>query len=307
MRTLFMGTPDFGLGCLDVLYEKTDIAGVVSQPDRKKGRGHKLAPTPVKAHAESLGIPVFQPESLKNEAFLEILKKLDPELIVVVAYGKILPEYILDYPKYGCINVHASLLPKLRGAAPIQRAIINGDTVTGVTTMMMDRGLDTGDMLLKSETDIPDNMTGGELFDVLSGLGAETLSDTLDALENGILERTPQNHGEFTYAPMLDKETAHINWTDSGKNIYNLVRALNPMPLAYTVIEGRIFKITECSYSEKSNPCGTVGKYEDGLGIPVGCGDGTVYIKKLKPEGKGVMTAEDYLRGHSIAENTICG
>lgn len=306
MRTMFMGTPDFGLGCLDVLYEKTDVVGVVSQPDRQKGRGHKLSPTPVKARAEALGIPVFQPERLKDGEFSETLKRLNPELIVVVAYGKILPEYILDYPKYGCINVHASLLPKLRGAAPIQRSIMNGDTVTGVTTMMMDKGLDTGDMLVKSEVEITDTMTGGELFDKLSEAGAEVLSETLDRLKKGTLERIPQNHDEFTYAPMLDKETAHIKWEDSGKNIYNLVRALNPAPLAFTVIGGKIFKITECSYSEKALPAGAVGKYEKNLGLPIGCGGGSVYIRKFKPQGKGEMSVDDYLRGHTIPENTIC-
>lgn len=306
MRTMFMGTPDFGLGCLDVLYEKTDVAGVVSQPDRQKGRGHKLMPTPVKARAEALGIPVFQPERIKGGEFLETLKKLNPELIVVVAYGKILPEYILDYPKYGCINVHASLLPKLRGAAPIQRSIMNGDTMTGVTTMMMDKGLDTGDMLIKSEIEITDTMTGGELFDKLSEIGAEVLSETIDRLKDGSLQRIPQNHDEFTYAPMLGKETAHIKWEDSGKNIYNLVRALNPVPLAFTVMDGKIFKITECSYSEKPLPAGAVGKYEKNLGLPIGCGDGSVYIRKFKPQGKGEMSVDDYLRGHTIPENTIC-
>lgn len=301
-----MGTPDFGLGCLDVLYEKTDVAGVVSQPDRQKGRGHKLMPTPVKARAEALGIPVFQPERIKGGEFLETLKKLNPELIVVVAYGKILPEYILDYPKYGCINVHASLLPKLRGAAPIQRSIMNGDTMTGVTTMMMDKGLDTGDMLIKSEIEITDTMTGGELFDKLSEIGAEVLSETIDRLKDGSLQRIPQNHDEFTYAPMLGKETAHIKWEDSGKNIYNLVRALNPVPLAFTVMDGKIFKITECYYSEKPLPAGAVGQYEKNLGLPIGCGDGSVYIRKFKPQGKGEMSVDDYLRGHTIPENTIC-
>ena len=306
MRTMFMGTPDFGLGCLDVLYEKTNVVGVVSQPDRQKGRGHKFMPTPVKEHAQALGIPVFQPERIKGGEFLETLKKLNPELIVVVAYGKILPEYILEYPKYGCINVHASLLPKLRGAAPIQRSIMNGDTKTGVTTMMMDKGLDTGDMLIRSEIEITDTMTGGELFDKLSEIGAEALSETLDRLKEGSLQRIPQNHDEFTYAPMLDKETAHIKWEDSGKNIYNLVRALNPVPLAFTVMDGKIFKITECIYSEKRLPVGAVGKYEKNLGLPIGCGDGSVYIKKLKPQGKGEMSIDDYLRGHTIPENTIC-
>ncbi len=304
MKSLFMGTPDFGIGCLEILNEKTEVVGVVSQPDRPKGRGHKLVPTPIKQKAEELGLPVFQPETLKNEAFLDTLSKLNPDIIIVVAYGKILPSYILDYPRLGCINVHASLLPKLRGAAPIQRSIMNGDTVTGVTTMMMDKGLDTGDMLLKCEVPISYDETGGGLFQKLAEAGATLLADTLFCIENGTLVRTPQNHDEFTYAPMLDKETARIDWSDSGDNIRNLVRALNPMPLAFTVLNDKVLKILEVSVCDKKLAAGVTGDYDKTEGLPVGCGDGSVFIKTVKPEGKGAMSIHDYMRGHNIPSGT---
>ncbi len=300
MRTVFMGTPDFGIGCLDVLIEKTNVVAVVSQPDKPRGRGHKLMPTPIKEHAEARGIKVYQPESLKNEAFLETLKMLDPDLIVVVAYGKLLPEYILNYPKFGCINVHASLLPKLRGAAPIQRCIINGDSVTGVTTMMMEKGLDTGDMLVKRETEIFPEETGGQLFERLAEMGADALFETLDRISEGTLERTPQNHNEHTYAPMLDRETGHIDFSKTAREIKNLVRGLNPVPMAYCKIEGKTFKIASVSEGNEKLSEGTVGEYHKAQGLPVGCKDGCIYIKELKPEGKALMSVHDYMRGNSI-------
>ena len=301
MKSLFMGTPDFGIGCLEVLNEKTEVVGVVSQPDKPKGRGHKLVPTPIKARALELGLPVYQPETLKNEAFLEILEELSPDIIVVVAYGKLLPSYILDFPRFGCVNVHASLLPKLRGAAPIQRCIINGDTVTGITTMMMDKGLDTGDMLIKAEVPIADTETGGGLFEKLSIKGAEVLAETIDKIEDGSIIRIPQNHDEHTYAPMLEKETAHIKWNDSAENIYNLVRAFNPFPLAFSLLDGKMFKIVETDKDcSEILEAGVFGQYDKNRGLPVGCGNGSVYIKTVKPEGKGVMSIHDYMRGNSI-------
>ena len=301
MKSIFMGTPDFGIGCLEVLNEKTEVVAVVSQPDKPKGRGHKMVPTPIKAKAEELGIPVFQPETLKGEAFLETLRELDPDIIVVVAYGKLLPSYILDYPKYGCVNVHASLLPKLRGAAPIQRCIMNGDKVTGVTTMLMEKGLDTGDMLLKCEVPVSEDETGGGLFEKLAEAGAELLSETLDKIADGSIERTPQNHDEHTYAPMLDKETARIDWTDSAENIRNQVRALNPVPLAFSFLNGKVFKVLEVQTGELSIEPGSIGEYDKEKGVPVGCGDGCVYLKTVKPEGKGAMSIHDYVRGNSIS------
>lgn len=302
MKSIFMGTPDFGLGCLEILNKKTEVVGVVSQPDKPKGRGHKMVPTPVKAYATELNIPVFQPETLKGEAFLETLRELDPDIIVVVAYGKILPSYILDYPKYGCVNVHASLLPKLRGAAPIQRCIMNGDKVTGVTTMLMEKGLDTGDMLLKAEVEIEETETGGGLFEKLSIVGAKLLSETLDKIEDGSIVRVPQNHDEHTYAPMLDKETAHIDFTKSPEEIYNLVRALNPHPLAFATLDGKMFKVAEVEKEYGITlPLGTAGEYHREKGLPVGCDGGAVFIKTIKPEGKGLMSIHDYMRGNNIS------
>ena len=209
MRILFMGTPDFAAASLKAMTDAgLDVVGIVSQPDRPKGRGHKLVPTDVKAAALEAGIEnIYQPEKLRNGELQPVLDKLKPELIVVVAYGKILPDYIIDYPKYGCVNVHASLLPKYRGAGPIQWAIINGEKVTGVTTMKMDSGLDTGDMLLKAETEIGEYETAEELFDRLAVIGGDLLLKTIDGLEKGSITPTPQNDDEHTYAPMISRET----------------------------------------------------------------------------------------------------
>ena len=221
MRILFMGTPDFAAASLKAMTDAgLDVVGVVSQPDRPKGRGHKLVPTDVKAAALEAGIEnIYQPEKLRNGELQPVLDKLKPELIVVVAYGKILPDYIIDYPKYGCINVHASLLPKYRGAGPIQWAIINGEKVTGVTTMKMDSGLDTGDMLLKAETKIGEYETAEELFDRLAVIGGDLLLKTIDGLEKGSITPTPQNDKEHTYAPMISRETGVIDWSKSAREI----------------------------------------------------------------------------------------
>ena len=218
MRILFMGTPDFAAASLKAMTDAgLDVVGVVSQPDRPKGRGHKLVPTDVKAAALEAGIEnIYQPEKLRNGELQPVLDKLKPELIVVVAYGKILPDYIIDYPKYGCINVHASLLPKYRGAGPIQWAIINGEKVTGVTTMKMDSGLDTGDMLLKAETEIGEYETAEELFERLAVIGGDLLLKTIDGLEKGSITPTPQNDKEHTYAPMISRETGVIDLEQIG-------------------------------------------------------------------------------------------
>ena len=225
MRILFMGTPDFAAASLKAMTDAgLDVVGVVSQPDRPKGRGHKLVPTDVKAAALEAGIEnIYQPEKLRNGELQPVLDKLKPELIVVVAYGKILPDYIIDYPKYGCINVHASLLPKYRGAGPIQWAIINGEKVTGVTTMKMDSGLDTGDMLLKAETKIGEYETAEELFDRLAVIGGDLLLKTIDGLEKGSITPTPQNDKEHTYAPMISRETGVIDWSKSAREISKLI------------------------------------------------------------------------------------
>ena len=220
MKILYMGTPDFAVPSLLKLIEnKYEICGVLTQPDKPKGRGHKLTPPPVKECAIAHNIPVFQPETLKNEAFSEELKALNPDIIVVAAYGKILPSYILDYPKYGCINIHGSILPKYRGAAPIQRAVIDGEKETGITIQLMNEGIDTGDIIYIEKTPIGENETAGELFDRLALIGADVLIKTLDKIKDKSITRTPQNHDEATYAKMLDKETGKIDWTKSAKEI----------------------------------------------------------------------------------------
>lgn len=241
LKTIFMGTPDFAVPSLEALKDKVDLITVVTQPDRPKGRGHKLAPSPVKEWALKNSIPIMQPEKIKTEEFTNKLEELKPDLIVVVAFGQILSKKILDLPKYGCINVHASLLPRYRGAAPIEWAIINGETKTGVTTMMMDVGLDTGDMLVKREVEITENMILPELREKLMVLGSEALIETIDKLIDGTLKREKQDDSLSNYAPMLTKETGLIDWNKSAQDIHNLVRGLYGG--AYTIIDGQKYKI----------------------------------------------------------------
>ncbi len=306
MRVLFMGTPDFAVPCLEILIEEGHtVVGVVSQPDQPKGRGHKLQPPPVKARALEHGIPVFQPTKLKDGSFQEVLDETKPELIVVVAYGKILPKYILDYPKYGCVNVHASLLPKYRGAAPIQWSVINGEKVTGVTTMYMAEGLDTGDMIEKSETEIGRTETYGELHDRLSVMGAELLKKTVEKLENGTAEREVQKDEESCYAPMLNKETGHIDWSKSAEEILNLIRGTNPWPMAFSLYEDVPMKLIVATKGEKQdkNP-GKILSAEKS-GICIACGDGSVLVTELQMQGSKRMDVASYLNGHEIRVGTI--
>ena len=244
MRILFMGTPDFAQESLKCLYEsKYDIIGVVTNPDKPKGRGMKMIASPVKEYALEKGLKIYQPEKVKkNEEFINEIKSLNPDLIVVVAYGKILPKEILEIPKYGCINVHASLLPKYRGAAPIQWSVLNGDKVTGVTTMYMDIGMDTGDIILTKETEIGEDETTGELWDRLSKIGGELLIETVKQIEQEIAPRKKQEE-DFCMAPMLDKQMAKINWEEkTAKEIHNLVRGLNPIMGAYTFLNEKKIK-----------------------------------------------------------------
>src|SRR5699024_7644132 len=244
MRVLFMGTPDIATGCLQKLIdEKYDLIGVVTQPDKPQNRGKKLGMPPVKELALKYDIPVYQPIKARDEEFVKTLKELNPDIIVVVAFGQILPKSILDIPKFGCINVHVSLLPKYRGAAPINWVIINGEEKTGVTTMYMDEGLDTGDMILTEEFDLDDEITAGELHDKMKDIGADVLIETLKQIEKGCAPRIPQNHEEFTYAPMMNKALGQIDWSKSAREIHNLVRGVNPWPSAYTNYEGSTMKI----------------------------------------------------------------
>lgn len=308
MRILFMGTPDFAAVSLQALIDAgLDVAGVISQPDKPKGRGHKLQPTDVKVTAQNAGLNVYQPETLKNNAIADLLDELKPDLIAVAAYGKLLPEYVLNYPKYGCVNVHASLLPKYRGAAPIQWAIANGDKITGVTTMQMGKGLDTGDMLMKAETEIGEYETAEELFDRLAKIGGELLIKTIKGLENGGITPEPQNDAEATYAPMISRETGKIDWTKSPREICKLICAMNSWPLAHTLYKGETLKIAEAVTADGSGKCGEILSLDKGRGLKVAAGNGAVYIKTAQFTGSKRMNVEDYARGHEIEIGSILG
>lgn len=312
MRIMFMGTPDFSTPCLEALVKAGhDVVGAVSQPDKPQGRGRKLVPTQVKQAAMRLGLPVFQPEKLRDGEFERILLGVDPELIVVVAYGKILPKFVLDYPKYGCINVHASLLPKYRGAGPIQRAIIDGEKVTGVTTMYMSEGLDEGDILLSRATEIAPDETAGELFDRLSELGAELLIETIEEIESGRAVRTKQDDALSSYAPMLKKEDGDIDWNKTAAEIVNLVRGTNPWPMAYTQYEGETMKVISARADggwiggEPGKILEIVSNPDKSKSLAVGCADGRVLIDELQFKGGKRMAVRDYLNGHEIKTGVI--
>ncbi len=309
MKVLLMGTPDFASESL-VALSKSDyeIVGVFTQPDKPKGRGHKLVPTHVKMTADELGYTVYQPETLKDEAFLPILRELNPDIIVVAAYGKILPEYILDYPEYGCINVHASLLPKYRGAAPIQRAIMNGDKETGVCIMQMEKGLDTGDIISRAKTEIGEYETAGELFDRLAKIGGELLVHTLRELEDATaILASKQDDNLCTYAEKITKETARIDWTRSSAEVSKLICAMSPFPGAVTTYNGVAFKIYEAEKTNGSGIGGALLGIDKSKGLKVACGDGALYIKTVQFPGLKRMNIEDYARGHEIDFNVILG
>lgn len=308
MKVIFMGTPDFSVPCLEALIKTEEVVGVFTQPDKPKGRGYELTPPPVKVCAENNGIPVFQPTSMRNGETLEIINTLNAELIIVVAFGKILPKEVLESVKYGCINIHASLLPKLRGAAPIQWSIINGEKETGVTSMQMNEGLDTGDMLVKKAVSITENMNAGELHDKLSVLGSEVLLETLDKLKKGELKPQKQDDSLSNYASMLSKELCPIDFSDSAKNVHNKIRGLSPWPVATTKLFGKTLKVHESRLSEKRTnaTAGEVVSTENG--IMVACGDGkTITLTEIQLEGKKRMNSLDFLRGHAIEKGTILG
>lgn len=301
-RVIFMGTPEFAVPCLAALYDHCDVIGVVTQPDKPRGRGQKLVPSPVKAWAEAHGLPVWQPKRIKEEDFTAFLEEQKPDLMVVVAFGQILSQRILDIPPYGCINVHGSLLPRYRGAAPMQWCVIDGEKKTGITTMFMDAGLDTGDMLLKAEFPIGPDTTLEEVHDGLMALGAKVLIDTLEELSAGTLKRIPQT-GESNYAPMLTKETGHIHWQDRAQKIHNLVRGLDSWPGAYTFLAGKKYKIwrTRCTTEKTEAQPGTILRADKKEGLFVAAGDGVLEITELQAPGKKRMAAKDYLNGHAIA------
>lgn len=306
MNVIFMGTPEFAVPTLQKLHEKHEVKLVVTQPDKPFGRGKKLKSSEVKEAAEQMRLPIFQPDKIKKQENIGILKSYAPDVIVVVAYGQILSKEILELPRYGCINVHASLLPKLRGAAPLNWAIINGDTKTGVTTMKMDVGLDTGDMLLKAEVEIDEVMNVGNLHDILMYKGAELLIETLDKLEKNEIVPEKQQDSLSDYASMLNNENRKINWSVSAKSIHDLIRGLSPWPTAYFTMDDKKVKVYESSYiSEKTTyEPGFVIKAING-GIYVATADGVVILKEIQMPGKNKMTIDAYLRGNKFPEHIV--
>ncbi len=309
MKILFMGTPDFAVPTLRALCENGhDVIGVLTKEDKPRGRGHQMMPTPVKVYAEEQNIPVYQPATLRDEAFGELLSKLAPDAIVVVAYGKILPGNVLDYPKFGCVNVHGSLLPEYRGAAPMQRAIIDGKEETGITTMLMADGIDTGDMLLKQSVkiDIDDNFE--DIHDRLSEVGAELLIKTLKGIESGDIIPQAQNDELATHAAKIEKADCMLDFSRDAKILHDLIRGLSPIPLSFThTPDGKLLKIVKSKLfdAEKAHSClpGTV--IEVGEDIKVACGKGVLSILTVVPEGKGKMSAADFVRGRKIAVGDV--
>ena len=309
MNIVFMGTPDFAVPCLEKLIksENCNVLAVFTQPDKKVGRKQLLTPPPVKVLAVQHNIPVYQPVTLKNEDAFETIRKLNPDLLVVVAYCKILPKPILDYPKFGCINVHASLLPKYRGAAPIQWAVLNGDKKTGVCVQQMDIGIDTGDILFTEETDIGINETSEELFERLSVIGADALIKTIDLIIKGQTNPVPQPAGDFGYASMIDKSMSNIDWSKSAFEVHNQIRGLQSWPCASTVINGKNVKVHKSVLSsEKGNEAGKVVNNKNV--VTVSCGDGNcIDILELQPDGKKRMDAKSFLAGNKIETGQFIG
>lgn len=300
MRVVFMGTPDIAATCLKkILTDGFEVVGVYTQPDRPKGRGMKLVASPVKEIALAAGIPVFQPENFRQEETVEQLRALKPDVCAVVAYGRILPQKVLDVPAYGCINIHASLLPKYRGSAPYQWAVLDGLTETGVTAMYLTREMDAGDIIDVSKTPIGENETAGQLLDRLAVLGADLLSKTLTRFENGKVPAAAQNEAEVSYAPMLDKTMCPIDWTKTAQQVHNHVRGLHPWPVATMELEGKTFKVHATKVVEGSgNPGEILGLTKTGLRIA--CGEGAIEILSLQAEGGKRMAAPDYFRGHPL-------
>lgn len=305
MNIVFMGTPDFAVKSLErLIADGHNIQAVYTKADAPKGRKMVLTPSDVKVCALEHNLTVYTPATLKDEAEIERLKGFNPDLIVVVAYGKLLPKAVLDIPKYGCVNVHGSILPRWRGAAPIQWTVLSGDEFGGVTTMYMNEGLDTGDMILTRKVKVGENETSGQLFDRLCVDGAELLSETIEAIKAGSAPRIPQNEEEATYAHMLSKELSNIDWNKTAIDVHNKVRGLSPWPSAQTLIFGKRVKILETRVSDKK---GEAGKVISTSPLTVACTEGAVEILRLQCEGKRAMDSSDYLKGHSIEIGTLLG
>lgn len=309
MRIVFMGTPDFAVGSLQALCEsgKHEILAVVTQPDRPKGRGNKLLQTPVKEYALAQGLTVYQPQKVKTPEFVELLHELQPELIVVAAFGQFLSKEILELPKYGCINVHASLLPKYRGAAPIQYAIIKGEKESGVTIMQMDIGMDTGAMLDKVVVPIEENTTMGELHDALREQGATLLLQVIDKIATGTAVAEPQDNEQATYATLLDRSMEHIDWSKTAQEVHNLIRGFNPAPSTFTKLpNGKSLKIWGSKMTGKSSAAAAGTVIETGKhSFFVACGEGVLEITEVQPESKKRMPAQVFLNGRGVQEGDL--
>ncbi len=309
MRIVFMGTPDFAVGSLQALCEsgKHEILAVVTQPDRPKGRGNKLLQTPVKEYALAQGLTVYQPQKVKTPEFVELLHELQPELIVVAAFGQFLSKEILELPKYGCINVHASLLPKYRGAAPIQYAIIKGEKESGVTIMQMDIGMDTGAMLDKVVVPIAENTTMGELHDALREQGAALLLQVIDKIAAGTAVAEPQDNEQATYATLLDRSMEHIDWSKTAQEVHNLIRGFNPAPSTFTKLpNGKSLKIWGSRMTDKSSAAAAGTVIETGKhSFFVACGEGVLEITEVQPESKKRMPAQVFLNGRGVQEGDL--
>lgn len=308
-RILFMGTPAFALPALEMLYNRNyPIIGVVTQPDRPQGRGQKEISPPVKLLAQKSGLPVFQPPKVKDELFLKIFYELDPEMVVVAAFGQILPKAIIEYPRFKCLNIHPSLLPKYRGAAPLNWAIIRGETKTGITIMLMDEGMDSGDVILQQESPLAANETYGDLHDRLALEGASLLIETIDLMVAGNAQPHPQDSSLVSFAPRLKKETGLIDWTSNVSDIVNLIRGLCPSPAAYTFLDGQNLKIfkAQAKIAVVAEAPGTVGSIVK-EGLPVAAADGYVILQEVQLAGKKRMNIHDFLRGVRINPRTIFG
>ncbi len=305
MKILFMGTPDFASVCLCALLadKSFDVACVVTKPDTRSGRGMKVNFCDVKKKAIEENIPVYQPETLKDGAIKPLLEEINPDVIVVAAYGKILPEYVLKYPKYGCINVHGSLLPEYRGASPIQRAVLDGKKETGITIMFMEKGLDTGDILLCEKTDIPENMTSGELFDKLADIGGKLLVKALHALENGEIKPVKQDDSLATYAEKIEESECTVDFAKPAREVHNKIRGLSPFPGAYAFLDGKVVKFYDSRVEDADEKGALPGEVvrADKSGVRIMCIDKCINVLKFKPEGKGVLSALDMINGRKIA------